>query len=166
MKDLHTLRRHWLALAFAALAVTGATATTAFADSAANGHGHGHGKWKFDPAKADKHVSMIVAHVLENGTAEQKARLGDIAKSCLKDVQALQQQMREGHEKLAKMLLEPSIDRASLEVVRSRQMQTMDQMSRRVLQAAMDAADILTVEQREMFNHGLHLMATSHMHGH
>jgi hypothetical protein len=74
--------------------------------------------------------------------------------------------MREGHEKIARMLLEPSIDRASLEVVRAQQVQTMDQMSRRVLQGAMDAADILTVEQREMFNHGLHLMAVSHMHGH
>ncbi|MCE3262571.1 MAG: hypothetical protein K0R43_1650 [Pseudoduganella sp.] len=165
MKHLHKLRRHWFALAFVALAATGATATTAFAGSTM-GHGHGHGKWQFDPAKADKHVSMIVAHVLENGTLEQKARLGEIARSCLKDVQAIQQQLREGHEKMAKMLLEPTIDRASLEVVRSRQVQTMDQMSRRVLQSAMDAADILTVEQREMFNHGLHMMATSHMHGH
>jgi hypothetical protein len=74
--------------------------------------------------------------------------------------------MGEGHTKVSKMLLEPSIDRASLEVLRTRNMQAMDQMSRRVLQAAMDAADMLTVDQREMFNHGLHLMAMSHMRNH
>lgn len=155
---LHKLRRRWIALAFAAVA------TTAFAGGA--GHGHGHGKWQFDPAKAEQHISMMVSHVLANGTPEQKARLNDIAKSCLRDIQPLQQQMSEGHAKVSKMLLEPSIDRASLDVVRSQNMQAMDQMSRRVLQAAMDAADMLTVEQRGMFNHGLHLMAMSHMRGH
>jgi Spy/CpxP family protein refolding chaperone len=166
MKDLHKLRRRWIAIAFAAAAAAGVSATTAFAGAEGMGHGHGHGKWQFDPAKADKHISMMVAHVLENGTPEQKARLTEIAKSCFRDIQPLQQQLGEGHKKVSRMLVEPSIDRASLEVLRSQQMQTMDQLSRRVLQAAMDAADILTVEQREMFNHGLHMMAMSHMHGH
>ena len=166
MKDLHKLRRRWIAIAVAAVAVAGASATTAFAGGEGMGHGHGHGKWQFDPAKADKHISMMVAHVLESGTPEQKARLTAIAQSCFKDIQPLQQQMGEGHAQISKMLLVPTIDRASLDVVRTRNMQTMDQMSRRVLQAAMDAADILTVEQREMFNHGLHMMAMSHMRNH
>jgi hypothetical protein len=162
--NLHTLRRRWIVYAFAAVATAGAA--TAFAGGTGMGHGHGHGKWQFDPAKADKHISMMVAHVLENGTPAQKARLTEIAQSCFKDIQPIQQQMAEGHSQISKMLLVPAIDRASLDVVRSRNMQSMDQMSRRVLQAAMDAADILTVEQREMFNHGLHLMAMSHMHKH
>lgn len=168
MKHLHKLRRHWITLAVAAFAATGATVTTAFAGGHGMGHeqGHGHGKWQFDPAKADKQIPMMVSHVLENGTPAQKARLTEIATSCFKDIQPLQQQMGEGHSRISKMLLEPTIDRASLDVVRARNMQAMDQMSRRVLQAAMDAADILTVEQRGMFNHGLHLMAMNHLRGH
>lgn len=157
-------KKSWIAIAAAVAALGG----SAFAAGAGHegGHAHGHGKWQFDPAKADKHISMMVAHVLENGTPEQKARLAEIAKSAFRDVQPLQQQMGEGHAQISKMLLVPTIDRASLEAVRSRQADAMDQLSRRVLQAAMDAADILTVEQRKMFNHGLHLMAMSHMHDH
>jgi periplasmic protein CpxP/Spy len=166
MKDLHNLRRRWAAIALAVAAAAGVTATAAFAGAEGMGHGHGHGKWQFEPEKADKHIAMMVAHVLENGTPAQKARLTEIAQSCFKDIQPLQKQMGEGHTKVSKMLLEPSIDRASLEVLRTRNMQAMDQMSRRVLQAAMDAADMLTVDQREMFNHGLHLMAMSHMRNH
>lgn len=158
MNHLQKFRRSWIAIAFAAVA------STAFAGN--DGHGHGHGKWQFDPAKADQHISMMVAHVLADGTPEQKARLLEIAKSCYKDIQPLQKQMGEGHNKVSKMLLEPKIDRASLDVVRTQNMQVMDQLSRRVLQTAMDAADILTVEQRVMFNKGLHLMALSHMRGH
>lgn len=169
MKDLLNLRRRWAAIALVAATAAGVTATAAIAGGAGihdHGHGHGHGKWQFDPEKADKHIAMMVAHVLENGTPAQKARLTEIAQSCFKDIQPLQTQMREGHTKVSKMLLEPTIDRASLEVLRTRNMQAMDQMSRRVLQAAMDAADMLTVDQREMFNHGLHLMAMSHMRNH
>ncbi|WP_342115759.1 Spy/CpxP family protein refolding chaperone [Pseudoduganella sp. OTU4001] len=146
MEHLFKLRRRWIAAVFAAIATT----------AVASGAGHA----------PEQHISMMVSHVLENGTPEQKARLTDIALSCFKDLQPLQKQMGEGHTKVSKMLLEPKIDRASLDVVRSQNMQVMDQMSRRVLQAAMDAADILTVEQRAMFNKGLHKMAMSHMHGH
>ncbi|MGW8389706.1 Spy/CpxP family protein refolding chaperone [Pseudoduganella sp. HUAS MS19] len=166
MKDLPKMRRGWSALAFAAVAAVGATA--AIAGGAGIGHdlGHGHSKWQFDPAKADKQIARLVSHVLEDGTPEQKARLTEIAQSCFNDIQPIQQQMTDGHAQISRMLLVPTIDRASLDVLRSRNMQSMDQMSRRVLQAAMDAADLLTVEQRGMFNHGLHLMAMSHMRQH
>ncbi len=169
MKDLHNLRRRWGAIAFAAAAAIGVTATAAIAGGAGihdHGQSHGQGKWRFDPAKADQQIARLVSHVLEGGTPAQKARLTEIATSCFKDVQPLQKQMSEGHSQISKMLLVPEVDRASLDVVRSRNMQTMDQLSRRVLQAAMDAADMLTIEQRGMFNHGLHLMATSHMQQH
>lgn len=166
MKNLHKLNGRWIAIAFAAIAAAGATATTALAEGSHMGHGQGHGKWQFDPAKADKHISMMVSHVLENGSPEQKARLTEIAKFCFRDIQPLKKQMGEGHAKIAQMLLQQTVDRGSVEVERTRNVQAMDQMSRRVVQAALDASEILTIEQREMFNHGLHLMAMSHMHGH
>jgi len=65
-----------------------------------------------------------------------------------------------------KQLAQPAIDRAALETLRADHMKKMDLMSRRVLAAAMDAAEVLTPEQRAKFNGALHMMAMSHMGSH
>jgi Spy/CpxP family protein refolding chaperone len=45
----------------------------------------------------------------------------------------------------------PVVDRAALEQLRVEQMQRMDLVSRRILVAVEDAADVLTPEQRARF---------------
>jgi len=158
MQALHQYRR-WLVATLVVAALGG----SGVAIAAGAGHGHGHGHWKFDPAKATKHIDMMVEHVLPDGTVQEKVRLKEIAEACYKDVQPIQQKMRAGHDAVSKGLLVPAIDRAALEVLRAENAKQMDLLSRRVLLAAMDAADVLTVEQRKMFNTGLHMMALSHM---
>jgi Spy/CpxP family protein refolding chaperone len=109
-----------------------------------------------------KHIERMVAHVLPNGTPEQKARLKEIAEACAADMKPLHQQLRDGHKQAVQILTQPTIDRAALETVRSAQMQRMDQASRRMSQAAADAAEVLTPEQRAKFAEHLHKRFSKH----
>ena len=156
------MKKTWIAIAAAVAALGG----SAFAAGAGHEHGHGHNPWMMDAAQADKHIEMLVEHILPDGTAAQKSRVTEIAKACFNDVKPIHQQLQEGHEAMTKLLAQPAIDRAALENVRADHVKKMDQMSRRVLAAAMDAAEVLTPEQRVKFNGALHMMATSHMGSH
>jgi Spy/CpxP family protein refolding chaperone len=159
-------RKSWIAIA-AVVAALGGTAAYAGAEhGGAHGHGHGHAPWQMDAAQADKHIEMMVEHIVPDGSTAQKSRLAEIGKSCFNDVKPIHQQLRDGHEAIHKQLAQPAIDRAALESLRASQMKAMDQMSRRVLAAATDAAEVLTPEQRAKFNGALHKMAMSHMGSH
>jgi Spy/CpxP family protein refolding chaperone len=158
-------KKTWIAAAAFAAALGGTAAFAGANHPGGNGHG-GHSPWAMDAAQADKHIEMMVAHVLPDGTAAQKSRLSEIAKACFNDMKPIHQQLQEGHKEMGKLLAQPAIDRAALETLRASHMQLMDQMSRRVLAAAMDAAEVLTPEQRTRFNGALHMMASSHMGGH
>ncbi len=157
------MKKTWIAIT-AAVVVLGGSALAA--GSAHEQHGHGHSPWMMDAAQADKHIDMMVEHILPDGTAAQKSRVAEIAKACFNDVKPIHQQLQEGHEAMSKLLAQPAIDRAALESLRADHVKKMDQMSRRVLAAAMDAAEVLTPEQRVRFNGALHMMAASHMGSH
>jgi len=156
------MKKTWIAIAAAVAALGG----SAFAAGSGHERSHGHSPWTMDAAQADKHIEMMVEHILPGGTAAQKSRVTEIAKACFNDVKPIHQQLQEGHEAMTKLLAQPSIDRAALENLRADHVKKMDQMSRRVLAAAMDAAEVLTPEQRAKFNGALHMMATSHMGSH
>lgn len=159
------MKKTWIAVAVA-VAALGGSALAAGAGHEQHGHGQGHSPWTMDAAHVDKHIETMVEHILPDGTAAQKSRATEIAKACFNDVKPIHQQLQEGHEEMTKLLSQPSIDRAALESLRADHMKKMDLMSRRVLAAAMDAAEVLTPEQRAKFNGALHMMATSHMGSH
>ncbi|KQV59144.1 MULTISPECIES: Spy/CpxP family protein refolding chaperone [unclassified Duganella] len=161
-------KKSWIAIAavVAALGGSGAYAGADHAGGQGHVHGHGHSPWTMDAAQADKHIQTMVAHILPDATEAQKSRLAEIAKACFNDVKPIHQQLQEGHEAMSRQLSQPAIDRAALEALRADHVQKMDLMSRRVLAAAMDAAEVLSPEQRTRFNGALHMMATSHMGSH
>lgn len=146
MKRPLTTRR-WIAAAL--LAVATATAGAAVAGGFGMHHGHGGGN-------IAQHIERMVSHVLPNGSAEQKARLSEIAKACAEDMKPLHQQLRDGHKQAVQILSQPAVDRNALESVRAAQMQRLDQVTRRMTQAAADAAEVLTPEQRAKFAEHLH----------
>ncbi|MES2298744.1 MAG: Spy/CpxP family protein refolding chaperone [Pseudomonadota bacterium] len=152
--------RRWLiaGVAAAALGVT-AVAGASYASDGAPLHGmHGmHGgsmHMQLDAASMDKHIDKMVAHVLADGSAEQKAKVAAIVKSAFTDLRPLHQQMHEAHAKAAKLLGAPSVDRAALEELRAEQMRQFDSASKRIVQAVADAAEVLTPEQRaKLYEH-------------
>ena len=142
--------------AIRAAALVAALGATAFAGASFAGEGmHGrHGgahPMAMDPAKAAKHIEKMIARIAPDATAQQKARLTEIATSAFADLQPMRGQMRDAHQRVHELLRQPVIDRAALEALRVEQVQRVDALSKRMLTAVTDAADILTPEQRARF---------------
>jgi Spy/CpxP family protein refolding chaperone len=133
------------------LAFTAGTAGVAGAALAQGGQAmhvmHGHGG-ATDPAAMDAHFDKMIAQMLPDGTPEQKARLKAIARSVHADLGGVHVQFGQTHARAHNMLLQPTIDRAGLEALRVEQVRQVDVISKRVVQALEDAAEILTPEQR------------------
>jgi len=105
-----------------------------------------------DPATAAKHIDKMIERIAPDATAQQKARLSEIANSAFADLKPMHAQFRESHKRAHELLMQPSIDRVALEQLRVAQMQRADAVSKRILAAVADAADVLTPEQRVAFH--------------
>jgi protein CpxP len=104
-----------------------------------------------DPAAMDAHFDKMIAEMLPDGTPDQKARLKAIARAVHADLGGVHAQFRQAHQRAHLLLLQPAVDRAGLEALRVEQVRQVDVVSRRVVQALADAAEVLTPEQRARF---------------
>jgi len=149
--------RRW-AIAAALVAAIGATvaAGASYAGEGFGMHGHGHGHHgkmaNMNPATAAKHIDKMIERIAPDATAQQKARLSEIAKSAFADLKPMHAQFRESHKRVHELLMQPAIDRVALEQLRVEQMQRADAVSKRILAAVTDAAEVLTPEQRVAFH--------------
>ncbi len=111
------------------------------------GRGFGAG---MDPEAMGKRLDAMVAFALADvdATQEQKNRISAIAKQAATDLAPLRKSHFEARRKSIALLAAPTIDRAQLEALRVQQMQLGDTVSRRLLQAIEDAAEVLTPDQR------------------
>jgi Spy/CpxP family protein refolding chaperone len=100
------------------------------------------------PAAMDAHIDKMVEVCGASASADQKARLSAIAKAAVNDLRPAHEELRQGHVRLHELLAAPVLDRAALEQLRASQMQRMDAISRRMLAAVEDGADVLTPDQR------------------
>jgi periplasmic protein CpxP/Spy len=142
------------AMIFGALSVTGIS----FADEGPQGgpgHGRGHGHERgmgmhgpMDPDKAAAHIDRMLARVVPDATADQKTRLTAIAKAAFTDLRPLHEKHRAARAKAMELLTQSRVDRTALEQARAADMQTADQISKRMTQAMADAAEVLTPAQR------------------
>ena len=155
--------RRWtlLGLGATALAAVGALATQRHAYAhpmGFGGPGPGFGGWHggmggmadMDPAAMSRRIEAMVAFSLADidATPEQRERIAAIMKSAATDLQSSRTQHMQARRRSMELLAAAKIDRAQLEKLRTEQMQLGDAASRRMLQAMMDAAEVLTPEQR------------------
>jgi Spy/CpxP family protein refolding chaperone len=146
--------RRWTAAAIAATLVAIAGAALSWHGQArALGPGHGpmHGGWEqMEPEAMGRRIEAMTALRLADidATPEQKSRITAIMKGAANDLASVRSQSRELRRKSAQLLAASSIDRAQLETLRLQQVQLHETASRRMLQAMMDAAEVLTPEQR------------------
>jgi Spy/CpxP family protein refolding chaperone len=139
-----TKKRRWpivAALALAAATIGG----VALGGQAMPGH---HGHKAMNPAQMEAHIDKMIEQCAPDASADQRSRLHAIAKAAMADVRAAHEQLAQGHRQAHELLTAPVIDRAALEQLRAAQMQRLDAVSRRVLAAAEDGAEVLTPAQR------------------
>ena len=153
LQSAPTFSRRWTVAGAvgAAIAVVGA---------ALSWHGHAHafgpghhwqGGWEqADPETMGRRIEAMIAFRLAeiDATPEQKSRIAAIMKGAASDLAPAREQARELRRRSAQLLAAPTIARAQLEALRMQQTQLRDTISRRMLQATADAAEVLTPEQR------------------
>ena len=148
--------RRWtlFGMGLATLAAAGAFAhRRAYAQPMMFGHGpggwHG-GMGDMDPAAQGRRIEAMVAFSLADvdATPEQRDKIATIMKAAANDLQASRKQHMQARRQSMELLAAPTIDRAQLEKLRIEQMQLGDSVSRRMLQAMIDSAEVLTAEQR------------------
>ena len=112
-------------------------------------HNFVHGK--IDPAKAERRAEYIANRLAKkvDATSEQKQKLVVIAKSLTKDLLPLREKMRDTRAEARKLLTQEQIDKSAIETFRAEKIALADQISKRVSVAMAEAADVLTVEQRQ-----------------
>jgi Spy/CpxP family protein refolding chaperone len=113
-------------------------------------HG-GHRGWQGGEGFSEERIERMVKHfgVEVDATAEQKAKLTEIATAAAKDLQPLREKVREARKQAMELLAAPAVDRNAIERLRSEQMQAADAASKRLTQALADVAEVLTPEQRK-----------------
>ena len=136
-------RRRW----FAGLAALGGVGLFGAGAAIAQPWGHHRGR---DPEEIARHLERRIDRMIRSvgGTSEQRDRIVAIAKTALADLRPMRDQMRQARRQGLELLAAPAIDRPALEKLRATQMQSADTLSRRMLQAMADAAEVLTPEQR------------------
>jgi len=153
--------RRWTLAGLGAASV--AAIAAAVGASGWHGHAHaqgfGHGGHGFmgrgfgadmDPAAMGKRLDAMVSFALADidATDDQKSRISAIAKQAATDLAPMRKLHQEARQKSMALLTQPTIDRAQLEALRVQQMQLGDTVSRRMVQAIADAAEVLNADQR------------------
>jgi periplasmic protein CpxP/Spy len=144
------LRRRLVIGGAAALVLVAGTAAAARAWTVHH-HWHGHGDWGAHPAMSADMVEKRLDFLLHiaDGTPEQQARLHGIVEAAFKDLDPIHQHLADTRLQIMGLLAAPQIDRAAAEQLRSARMADIDQASKRLTQALLDAADVLTPQQRK-----------------
>jgi Spy/CpxP family protein refolding chaperone len=93
--------------------------------------------------RAVRHLSIEI-----DATAEQQDKLRAIVRDVVKDLLPVREKIIAARATGRELLTQPTIDRVAIEKFRTDLMATHDAVSRRLVQAVADAAEVLTPEQR------------------
>ena len=132
--------------------LAGSLAATAGGMAYAKTDGKAEGR-TFDPARYQEHLTKRIDKALSgtDATAEQKKQVADILGQTFKDMRAMHDQRVQNRKAMTEALQAPTIDPAKIESIRAEQMKIADESSQRFTKALTDAANVLTVQQRQAF---------------
>ncbi|MCA1370851.1 Spy/CpxP family protein refolding chaperone [Bradyrhizobium sp. BRP14] len=136
----------------AALAVVGAVG---FAAARSDDFGFGMGRFGMGGHMMQAHMGggfmeHRIGSVLDelDATPEQEDKLWDIIDKARAEIRPTFRDFRETREEVIELLGASTIDRAAAEKLRSERIAAIDEASRKMTTALLDAAEVLTPEQR------------------
>ena len=89
-------------------------------------------------------------HMLEeiDASADQETKIWTIIDRTRSELRPMGREFRSAREEAAALLSAPTIDRAAVEKLRAERMAAIDEASKKVVTAMIEAAEVLTPEQR------------------
>jgi Spy/CpxP family protein refolding chaperone len=151
-------------LLFATLVVAAGLTGAAVTKAVSNPFGFGpgwhaggmRGPWSgpLDPAQIEDRADRMVRHLAVELDAnnEQQEKLRGIMRGMLKDVIPARDKAQAARRQARELLTQTTIDRGAMEKLRAEQIALADSVSKRVVQALGDAAEVLSPEQRRKLN--------------
>ncbi|MEP1208913.1 MAG: Spy/CpxP family protein refolding chaperone [Rhizobiaceae bacterium] len=118
---------------------------------------HGMRFSEMSDAEIEKRITRAVKHIaIEiDATDEQSAKITALASAVAKDMKPLHGQFKEAGDELHKLLTADTIDRAALEKLRAERVAEADRVSKELVNALADVAEVLTPEQRKIVDERL-----------
>lgn len=103
-----------------------------------------------DPGVMRERADFMVEWTLSriNATDEQRAQVKSVVQAAIEDLLQLREKHQSNRKAMVAALIEPSVDRAELDRIRSAELSLMDRGSQRLVSALANAAEVLTPEQR------------------
>ena len=150
MRSIHTLPmlRMSRIMAAALLAGAGVLSLPALAQPG-TGPGMMHARGApHEHAGASGHFSARVLDAVK-ATPEQRAQIRQIMDAARKDLQGQREARRELRQEAMRIFSQPNIDAGQAEALRQKRLAQHELVSRRMSQAMLDAARVLTPEQRQ-----------------
>jgi periplasmic protein CpxP/Spy len=144
-------RALWLLLAIPAALAAGFGAFQAHAA----GGGFGFGPGAFGPGGAPEQHKAFMERRLEkaldavNATDSQRTAINAIFERMFAEMRPVHQQHRQLHDKITSAFAAPNLDRAAIEQLRVQVTGLVDQGSQIFSKALLDAAQVLTADQRQ-----------------
>jgi Spy/CpxP family protein refolding chaperone len=150
-----------------AIATGGIYGAQAFANSNTYGHmklyasynGGGHGGHHKDfaeisDAEIEAHIERVVKHaaIEIDATQEQQEKIITLVTAVAKDLKPVHDRMRATGKEIHDLLLADTIDRAALETLRAERLADAEQISKNLVSALADVAEVLSPEQRKVLN--------------
>lgn len=99
------------------------------------------------PERIDRMVDRMLKGV--DATEAQRAQIRQIAQAAARDVRSQAEAGRALHEKARALFTAPTVDEAAVESLRQQMAAHHDAVSKRMSQAMVEAAKVLTPEQRQ-----------------
>jgi protein CpxP len=136
-----------VAIVAAVTVVGGAGVATVMAnDGPGLGRHAMHAAWGGGGRFAERRFERMIEEI--DATPEQADALRAIFEGARDDLSGMRDEMRGVREEVVAILSAETIDRAAAERLRAERTQSLDQASRRMTQALLDAAEVLTPAQR------------------
>ena len=160
-----------------AIAIGGIFGVQAFANSNAYGHmklyagysggwhgGHHKGFADISDADIEARVERMVKHVaIEiDATQEQQEMITALATAVAKDLKPVHDRMRATGKELHDLLLADTIDRAALEQLRAERLADAERISKNLVSALADVAEVLSPEQRKVLDERINQFRSMH----
>ncbi|MCX7663419.1 MAG: Spy/CpxP family protein refolding chaperone [Tepidimonas fonticaldi] len=115
-----------------------------------------------DPARLDRWLDRMAQHLQLQPA--QRDDIRRIAQAAAQDLRPLRDEARALHDERRRLWAQPTLDEAAIEALRQRALALHERLSARMQQAMLEAARVLTPEQRQRLAQGMDRRG-AHRHG-
>ena len=132
-------------------------------------HGGDHKRFAdWSDAEIEARIERMVkpAAIEIDATQEQQVKITALVTAAAKDLKPVHDQMRATGKKIHDLLLADTIDRAALEQLRAERLADAERISKNLISALADVAEVLSPEQRKLLNERIEQFRSMHGGGH